>query len=149
MPRENRFHTLATSFETKRRTLLLCEPPYLFWDRSMDRLRQAEDTIPGMGMLMLAAVARQRGYEVHLIDAKRAGVSVDDASRQIAALNPDYLGISATTISVTNGARIAERVKQLSPQTVTILGGAHVSAIPERTLRTFPSFDYGISGEGE
>lgn len=121
----------------------------MFWDRSMDRLRECEETIPGMGMLMLAAVARQRGYEVHLIDAKRASGSVDGASRQIAALNPDYLGISATTISVTNGARVAERVKQLSPHTVTILGGAHVSAIPERTMRTFPSFDYGISGEGE
>src|SRR5262245_30947471 len=49
------------------RTIVLCEPPFLFWDRSMDRLRQGEETIPGMGMLVLAAVARQRGYQVHLI----------------------------------------------------------------------------------
>lgn len=131
------------------RTLVLCEPPFLFWDRSMDRLREGEETIPGMGLLVLAAVARQRGYQVHLIDAKRAGASVEDASRQIAALKPDYLGISATTISVTNGARIAARIKELCPGVVTIVGGAHVSAIPERTLEAFASFDYGISGEGE
>jgi radical SAM superfamily enzyme YgiQ (UPF0313 family) len=115
----------------------------------MDRVREGEETIPGMGILVLAAVARQRGYRVHLIDAKRAGGSVEDVSRQVAALKPDYLGISATTISVTNGARIAERVKQLCANVVSILGGAHVSAIPERTLDAFPSFDYGIAGEGE
>jgi radical SAM superfamily enzyme YgiQ (UPF0313 family) len=148
----NGFRPLAANFEmpqARRRRLVLCEPPFLFWDRSMDRLREGEETIPGMGVLVLAAIARQRGYDVHLIDAKMASASVEDASRQIAALQPDYLGISATTISVTNGARIAERVKQLCPATVTILGGAHVSAIPERTLDAFPSFDYGIAGEGE
>ncbi len=115
----------------------------------MDRLRQGEETIPGMGMLILAAVARTHGYRVHLIDAKQQGASADDVSRQIAALRPDYLGLSATTISVTNAARVAERVKALVPGVVTILGGAHVSAIPERTLEAFPSVDFGVIGEGE
>jgi anaerobic magnesium-protoporphyrin IX monomethyl ester cyclase len=133
----------------RQKTLVLCEPPYVFWDRSMDRLRQGEETIPGMGMLVLAAVARTRGYRVHLIDAKAQGTSAEDVSRQIAALHPDYLGLSATTISVTNGARIAARVQQLVPGMVTVVGGAHVSAVPERTLEAFPSIDYGIIGEGE
>jgi len=131
------------------RTLVLCEPPYLFWDRGRDRIRQGEETIPGMGMLMLAAVAQQRGYRVHLIDAKGQGVDVEEVSRRIEALRPDYLGLSATTISVTNAARIAERVKRTQPNVVTVLGGAHVSAVPVRTLEAFPSIDYAISGEGE
>ncbi len=131
------------------KTLVLCEPPFLFWDRSMDRLRQGEETIPGMGVLVLAAVARARGYHVRLIDAKEQGSSPEAVSRQIAALHPDYLGLSATTISVTNAARIAERVKGLCPEVVTILGGAHVSALPCRTLEVFPSIDFGIAGEGE
>ena len=131
------------------RTIVLCEPPYLFWDRSRDRLRQGEETIPGMGMLILAAVAREKGYRVHLIDAKGQGTTPDEVAQRIEALRPDYLGLSATTISVTNAARIAERVKQTLPGIVTILGGSHVSAIPERTLTAFPSIDYGIVGEGE
>jgi radical SAM superfamily enzyme YgiQ (UPF0313 family) len=131
------------------KTLVLCEPPFLFWDRGMDRLRLGEETIPGMGVLVLAAVARGRGYNVHLVDAKQPGSTVEEVSRRIAALRPDYLGLSATTVSVTNGGRIAERVKALRPGAVTILGGAHVSAIPERTLEAFRSIDYGIAGEGE
>ena len=131
------------------RTIVFCEPPYVFWDRSRDRLREGEETIPGMGVLVLAAVARQRGYAVQLVDAKAQGTPLDDVCRRIVAARPDYLGLSATTISVTNAARVAERVKRQLPGVVTILGGAHVSAIPERTLAAFPSIDYGISGEGE
>lgn len=131
------------------KSLVLCEPPFLFWDEGMDGLREGEETIPGLGLLVLAAVARDRGYGVHLLDAKRAGVSVEKVATQILALRPDYVGFSATTVSVTNAARIATRVKAVAPHVVTILGGAHVSAIPERTLEAFPSVDYGIVGEGE
>ncbi|OFV92248.1 MAG: hypothetical protein A3J75_07985, partial [Acidobacteria bacterium RBG_16_68_9] len=45
--------------------------------------------------------------------------------------------------------RIAAHVKELLPSLVTILGGAHVSAIPQRTLAAFPGIDYGVVGEGE
>ena len=83
------------------------------WDRSRDRVRQGEETIPGIGMLMLAAVAREHGYRVHLVDAKAHGTPVEEVAQRIAALRPDYLGLSATTISVTNAARIAARVKAL------------------------------------
>jgi radical SAM superfamily enzyme YgiQ (UPF0313 family) len=131
------------------RTLVFCEPPYIFWDRGMDRLRQGEETIPGMGVLVLAAVARAHGYRVRLIDAKEQGTSLEEVARQIVALRPDYVGLSATTVSVTNAARIATQVKAQLPGVVTVLGGAHVSAIPERTLEAFPNIDYGVIGEGE
>jgi radical SAM superfamily enzyme YgiQ (UPF0313 family) len=132
-----------------RRTIVFCEPPYIWWDRRRDQVRQGEETIPGMGMLILAAVARQRGYDVHLIDAKAQGTSVEEVAQRIVDLQPDYLGLSATTISVTNAGRIAAVVRARMPGLVTILGGAHVSAIPERTLAAFPSIEYGVVGEGE
>jgi len=115
----------------------------------MDQLRESEEPIPAMGMLFLAAVARARGYRVHLIDAKGQGSSVEGVSREIAALAPDYLGLSATTVSVANAERIAAGVKAVVPSVVTIVGGPHVSAIPERPLEAFPSLDFGVAGEGE
>ena len=139
----------ADGSASRPRSIVLCEPPYVCWDRRRDRVRQGEETIPGMGVLVLAAVARQRGYRVHLDDAKAQGTAIEDVAQRIAARRPDYLGLSATTISVTNAARIAARVKALAPDVVTILGGAHVSAVPERTLEAFPSLDFGIVGEGE
>jgi radical SAM superfamily enzyme YgiQ (UPF0313 family) len=140
---------LDASFDASQKTIVFCEPPYVFWDRTLDKLRKGEETIPGMGVLILAAVARQKGYKVHLIDAKEQGRALEEVALEIAKLKPDYLGLSATTISVTNAARIAARVKDLVPGVVTLVGGAHVSAIPERTLEAFPDLDYGIVGEGE
>ncbi|HJQ85196.1 MAG TPA: radical SAM protein [Candidatus Binatia bacterium] len=130
-------------------TVVFVEPPYVCWDRRRDRIRQGEEEIPGVGTLTLAALARSLGHRVAIVDGKRSGTAIDDVARKVAALRPDHVGISATTISIHNGARVAEGVKALVPDAVVTVGGPHVSAIPERTLESFPVFDYGIAGEGE
>jgi anaerobic magnesium-protoporphyrin IX monomethyl ester cyclase len=129
--------------------IVLLEPPYVFWDRAMDRIRDGEESVTGWGVLVLAAVALQRGHEVAIVDAKGGGITLEEATNRVAALRPDVLGISATTISINNGARIAAAVKATLPHVTTVVGGPHVSAVPEATLRAFPEFDYGVSGEGE
>jgi radical SAM superfamily enzyme YgiQ (UPF0313 family) len=129
--------------------IVLLEPPYVFWDRAMDRIRDGEESVTGWGVLVLAAVAKQRGHEVAIVDAKGGGITLEEATERVTALRPDVLGISATTISINNGARIAAAVKAKMPHVTTVVGGPHVSAVPEPTLHAFPEFDYGISGEGE
>jgi anaerobic magnesium-protoporphyrin IX monomethyl ester cyclase len=130
-------------------TVVFVEPPYVCWDRHMDRVREGEEEIPGIGTLTLAAVARAAGHHVRLVDGKRTGTRVEDVARVVAACDPDHVGISATTVSITNAAHIAARLKRLAPRAVVTVGGPHVSAVPERTLAAFPDFDYGIVGEGE
>src|SRR5262249_33505765 len=104
---------------------------------------------PGVGTLVLAAVAREQGHRVHVVDGKRTGTSNDAVARAIAAHRPDHVGVSATTISITNAAAIAERVKALVPRAGAPVGGPPVGAVPERTLETFRGFDCGVVGEGE
>src|SRR5262245_3443801 len=133
----------------RRATVVLVEPPYVCWDRRLDRVREGEEEIPGIGTLVLAAVLREHGHRVAIVDGKRTGTPVDEVARQVAALGPDHVGISATTISIHNAGRIAAQVKALVPGAVVTVGGPHVSAVPERTLDTFDGFDYGIVGEGE
>ena len=70
-------------------------------------------------------------------------------AQRILAFQPDVVGFSATTISIANASRTAELVKESDSRIVTVVGGPHVSAIPERTLAAFPALDYGIVGEGE
>jgi radical SAM superfamily enzyme YgiQ (UPF0313 family) len=134
---------------SRAQTVVFVEPPYVCWDRRMDRVREGEEEMPGIGTLVLAAVARARGHRVHVVDGKRTGTSVEAVARQVAALAPDHVGLSATTISIHNAARIAAGVKRLVPRAVVTVGGPHVSAVPERTLATFAGFDYGVVGEGE
>ena len=131
------------------RTVVFVEPPYVCWDRKMDRVREGEEEIPGIGTLILAAVAREAGHRVHIVDGKRTGTPVEEVARSVAALAPDHVGISANTISIHNAGAIAVRVKALVPSAVVTVGGPHVSAVPERTLEMFAGFDYGVVGEGE
>jgi anaerobic magnesium-protoporphyrin IX monomethyl ester cyclase len=130
-------------------TVVLVEPPYVCWDRSRDRVREGEEEIPGIGTLVLAAVLREKGHGVHLIDGKRTGTAPETVATQVLACRPDHVGISATTISIHNAARIAAAVKAARPEVVVTVGGPHVSAVPERTLEAFAGFDYGVVGEGE
>src|SRR5437870_515037 len=131
------------------RTVVFVEPPYVCWDRRMDRVREGEEDIPGIGTLVLAAVTRAAGHRVHVVDGKRSGTPLDEVARRVVALEPDHVGFSATTISIHNAARIAERLKALVPGVVTTVGGPHVSAVPSETLARFAGFDYGVVGEGE
>jgi hypothetical protein len=83
-------------------TVVFVEPPYVCWDRRRDRVREGEEEIPGIGTLMLAAVVRRAGHQVHIVDGKRTGTPVDEVARKVARLAPDHVGISATTISIHN-----------------------------------------------
>ena len=88
-----------------------------------------------MGMLMLAAVARQRGYRVHLIDAKGHGHGARrgaPAHRGAAARLPrpvgdDHLGDQ-------RGAHRRGRQGARCRASPRSSAAPHVSAVPERTL---------------
>ena len=65
------------------------------------------------------------------------------------ALRPERVGLPAYTEEIHDAASIARILKRESPATEIIVGGYHVSAIPEETLREFQCFDFGVIGEGE
>src|SRR5258706_10484593 len=115
------------------RTVVFVEPPYVCWDRKMDRVREGEEEIPGIGTLILAAVARDAGHRVHIVDGKRTGTPVEEVARSVAALAPDHVGISANTISIHNAGAIAARAKALVPSAVVTVCGPHASAEPDLT----------------
>lgn len=130
-------------------TVVFVEPPYVCWDRRMDRVREGEEQMPGIGTLTLAAVVRAAGHRVRLVDGKQTGTAVEAVADAVAAYDPDHVGISATTVSIANAGRIAALLQQRLPRAVVTVGGPHVSAVPARTLDANPGFDFGIVGEGE
>lgn len=101
-----------------------------------------------LGLGYIAAVLRQGGHNVSLIDPEAKGMSYKELGKEIEDGHYDLIGISCTTSSFESARRIARMVREVSHSQI-ILGGVHASALPEMILRRFPEFDIVVIGEGE
>ena len=128
--------------------IALISPPIGLAER-YGKLAGAGSSMPSLGLLSLAAVARRAGAEVHVIEAAALNLTLEQVMDELAGMRPDMVGITATTLSVFNAHETAKAVKEMGPSVVTVLGGPHVSAVPVETLSRFPQFDIAVLGEGE
>ncbi|MDD5528852.1 MAG: radical SAM protein [bacterium] len=101
------------------------------------------------GLYSLAAVVRQHQFEPYILDARILGMNIDKTVNAIIDRNPQYVGITAMTMSINSAAKIANGIKRENPEITIIIGGPHISALPEETMQEFPCFDVGVIGEGE
>ncbi|MBI2663196.1 radical SAM protein [Candidatus Woesearchaeota archaeon] len=61
----------------------------------------------------------------------------------------DIVGFTTASSMVTQGIRIADMIKKINPNVITVIGGAHATALPEKTLRECPPIDIVVRGEAE
>jgi anaerobic magnesium-protoporphyrin IX monomethyl ester cyclase len=105
---------------------------------------------PRGALANLAAYLRANGINnILCIDAKLSQLNFDQTINKILEFRPTHVGFTAFTNEIKPCAYIAAKVKQIDPSILTIVGGAHVSAIPEATLREFLGFDVVVVGDGE
>lgn len=128
--------------------IVLVSPP-LSKKARYGRLADAGMYMPAHGLGYLAAFVKKSGYDAAILDCEALGLDVEKASLQITALKPDYVGISAVTMSIFSAAELAASLKKSVPDLRIIVGGVHLSAAPEETLDLYPQFDFGVIGEGE
>lgn len=126
------------------RVMLINPPPHL----RIDQYDTPDFT--RLGLACLAATLRADGsVAVEIVDAKFERLDTAGLLARVRAFRPDVVGLTAFTNEIKPAARVAEGIKALSSSIVTVIGGPHLSALPERTLTEFPSFDIGVIGEGD
>lgn len=123
--------------------IVLVDPPTTLEETP----KNSERAMPWLGLLNLASVMRHMGVDTRIIQASSLGL--EDTISQINKSNPRYLGLTATTSTIFAAGEVARRVKEVSPRTIVIIGGPHLTAIPEETMEVFTPFDIGVIGEGE
>lgn len=128
--------------------ILLATPPADAVNR-YGNLSGAGSSQPNLGLLMLAASVRAAGHQPLLLDAGASALTRDEALRQAVDFAPDVIGLTATTLEVAAAARFADELRLHLPALRVVVGGPHVSAVPEETLQRFPAFDLAVVGEGE
>ena len=126
------------------RTVLVNSPVEVVREKGYDT-----PDYPNPSLAPLATYLRHSGEECAVVDAKLEGLLLDSVLARIQALSPDFVGFTAFTHEISHVAEIARRVRHLVPGATTIIGGAHATALPERTLEEFPVFDVAVFGEGE
>jgi anaerobic magnesium-protoporphyrin IX monomethyl ester cyclase len=87
--------------------------------------------------------------EVVVKDAKFDRLNFEQLLEFIKETRPDVIGITAMTNEIKAAGEVANLIKEFNKDIKTIIGGVHLTALPEETMREFPSFDFGVLGEGE
>jgi anaerobic magnesium-protoporphyrin IX monomethyl ester cyclase len=103
--------------------------------------------IPPLGLAYLAAILEKEGIDVSITDGSR-GLSIVEVMDELRAYGPDIVGISCTTPTFLDAIELAEAVREASPRAIIMLGGPHVTAIPQEAMLE-EVFDVGVIGEGE
>lgn len=102
-----------------------------------------------LGLLYLAGALEHDGHEVKVVDGEPELLDPIDIAIETLLFEPDFVGISSTTPEFHLARDIVHWVKWTRSAIITILGGAHVTALPEESLKECPDADYVVVGEGE
>ena len=101
-----------------------------------------------LGILMLAAAARERHPDVHVLDMKVEGWTAERCAEELVRLAPDVVGLSAMTYEAGCMHALARLVKQRLPRAIVVCGGPHPS-VADADVLADRSVDFVVRGEGE
>lgn len=108
------------------------------------------NSIPDIGLGLLAAMARDAGHEALLIDSSLEDLDAEAFAARVRDEQPDIVGIKAYSCDILYVERMLDAVAEAAPDTVRIIGGPHPSTeIPERLFRMFPALTAAFAGEAE
>ena len=103
-----------------------------------------------LGLAMLAAYVRQYGHEASIIDIAAERLTPQAVLKRVIAAKASVVGITANTVMMPPATRLADVLQEHLPEVLVVLGGKHVSVIPQDVYDgTPPVFDVSVIGEGE
>ena len=106
---------------------------------------------PHIGLAYLATYAIRKGISCKVIDCKFQRLNLHELMEIISKFDVTRIifGFTAKTHEISRVMHTAEEIKKRMPKSIIILGGIHITALPEQTLEEFKVIDVGVVGEGE
>jgi len=118
--------------------ILLVNPP---------ETEQLGFTNPPLGLLYLAGMLLEHGFDVRLVDGCMEGKEA--VRKSIADFHPVIVGITCLTPGRKKALEIADMVKAACPSAKVVLGGVHATIMHKQIMEHYPSVDCIVLGEGE
>ncbi|MBF0610131.1 MAG: cobalamin-dependent protein [Magnetococcales bacterium] len=101
-----------------------------------------------LGLLYVAAVAREAGFSVTVLDANAEGLDLEQTLTNILAQQPDVVGFTTFTSNGGIVYHLGKRLKQALPSAWVVFGNVHAGVYAEQYLKC-QCCDFVIHGEGE
>lgn len=120
--------------------ILLCVPA--------SKTFYGEPRYPPAGIAMVAAVLRQVGYDLNIIDMRFSGSADEEFVALCQSCQPQLIGFTVTNWDVTEAVRLASLAKTCSPDSHVVFGGPQPTLCPLETMAS-SSVDSVCMGEGE
>ncbi len=138
--------------------MLLINPPQSFYPGS----DLPAGNLP-LGLMYIASVLEKNGHKVEVLDAFMdeptfwkteetlyIGMPYKRIKQEVQRRKPDIVGVANPfTSQVENAIKTCSIVKQVNQDILTVVGGPHVSAVPEEFLNEAKNADIVVIGEGE
>ncbi len=110
---------------SKKVDIVLVFPPIRIWDRPRN--------FPA-GLGIIAAILRDAGYNVKVIDVNGLRISEDEVIEQIQAFSPEIIGFGGLITTYGWVKSITHRLRQILPDARIMLGGSVGTSIVETAL---------------
>ena len=91
--------------------------------------------------MYLASSLEKESYNVKIIDDDLLQRGYEKISKLVEKINPQLIGLTATTSTIKSAMKYVDLIKNLLPDSLTVLGGPHATFMPLETLRSSENLD--------
>ena len=125
--------------------ILLVQPPL---PKSISEYSSSIILSPPLGLGYIASNLISKGFEVEVIDMAALKLDEKKFESEFRRYDPEIIGITTSTLTYKNALKVAAIAKKLKPKVYTVIGGPHVTFLPEETLQN-SQIDIVVRREGE
>jgi anaerobic magnesium-protoporphyrin IX monomethyl ester cyclase len=101
-----------------------------------------------LGLLYIGAVLEQMGVTVSALDAAAERLDIAATVRRVELFKPDIIALGSNTVVFEGAQELARSLKGAMPKVPIVLGGYHVTLLPEEAMQE-RAFDVGVIHEAE
>jgi len=104
---------------------------------------------PPLNLMYLASSLENESYSVKIVDDDLLQMGYEKVSELAEKLNPQLVAVTATTSTIKSTLKYVELVKNILPNSLTVIDGPHATFMPFETLKDSENLDVVVMGEGE
>ena len=125
---------------------ILIEPTWTIAGFSESESLAGAPCYPPIGLAYVAAVLRENGIEVKIIDAKSLRLRHEEVYEIVERANPDIVGVTVFTRQIKSALKTCEEIKRRCPAVKIVVGGPNIHAEHEAVIKndfcSVPQFWY-------